>query len=1578
MAKVAKKKNVKLRRRIRKTAGAICLITALLVAAIPIPGASAQVAGEHSLQWVTEIGNSSVIPLVPEDCTTIYTTEDGMFQFAWVRQSSSSTNMIAVILGYNAGRLEGNALRIPDTVDAYTKYNENDGTGTGYIAVGQNQKPLFYMSEIVWVTEPTPGNGNVGEIDYEHSKYLPCYSTTRRGTEGVVDGWGYTDANKTVERDLSEFYYLGDDGRYHQTETADEQWIRNVTVAFIGNQYLTPQSDEMTSGAGAQQEWKVASGSCNTIPDNGIFAGQKGGNITYLEIGPNLLGIGNFAFYNCTTLQTITVGNGIQEIGHNAFDGCHNMATITFEGTGNNMTYIADETFKDCWALDNFKLPPGITRIFDNAFENCTNLTNVDLDGISSGMNTALNKLGYHVFKGCTSLQELILPVGMTGTGNEALHLNNFEGCSNLRHILVNSTGLQFRADEPTGSEVGFSVDNFKATVHSTFYFEAEDVSGTHNYTKEHAIPFKYKGEDRYEVIIIEKGLSGEDVKLTYQVNSKDELLYFNMEAEVEEVTIPTAIGPYGVSTINEGSFSSSCYLKKITIPGTVTSIGANAFKGCHELTDVIWLDAGAITYIGDGAFSTQVMIGNHHGGCQNKDHLSNLNPKLTFTGAISKTTAEGEVPTVPFSWAMNGSNYINAGSQNRSYVTYYSGWPTNLEVQYVLDRETNVGAATLVDYPTFADLQIGGKYVAKDNLHPNGYPYITADQQAAAADAIEHYQQYRETGDRNVLKDDEWDIIDAALNVKVPVGVKRIATGLFSGVEAGENEYEVNQVSGKSPDTKIQSVTFADIEEFEPYSFSGCTELTTINITGGEAVLDDYAFAWAYTPVPVEEPTEGGPEYTYEAYKKPGSPLTTINMSGGGSTIGDYAFANNYNLTKVTLSATVSELGLRPFKDCSALYNVDFSGGPYFKTDTCIIYGLDAAGDKKVLVECLESRGKGGENYGSSTVSATETAGITELRSEAFMNCDSVGEVDFRSSNIETVPVRAFADTDNLYAVYLPNTCYSIGDQAFHDSALQRIGIPRSVSLISLTAFNHKDNPRTDGETRHIDFYTELELPKCAAVVYAENYDNIDPTEAPDSREFTVSFWYYDYRVEVEEGEAPPLVLMEQWQVSIGTTIDERLLPTAPDFTAYGYKFVRWTGNLVEISMDTNITAYYQSIDSAETQYTVRYWLDTADEEPFYTAKVDPGADAPFIQAPAKEGYTFVGWSGRQGLENIQGDLDVYAKYELGNGTGGGTGDGNGDGTGGDGTGGNGNGNGNGQNATFYTLTVQNGSGSGSYVAGASVPIIANAPASTQEFSKWTPSNSAVTIASLTTSATILTMPAENLTVTASYTNRSGSGNNGNGNNGNNGSNGGNGSGGSTSGGNKTGTVIVIDKNGLSNTGVVSATIRGSSDNFVIKITDDANATEQILNALLAEYGSLDNLKYFPMDISLYDSTGERKITDTSGLSISITLPLPDSLINYAGNNQVAGVVNGRLDKLSPRFTTIDGVPCITFIAEHFSPYVIYVDTSRLGQNMVVDNSPQTGDIHPKWFVALGLFSVAIVLFAKRDKTGKRLPAGA
>lgn len=314
------------------------------------------------------------------------------------------------------------------------------------------------------------------------------------------------------------------------------------------------------------------------------------------------------------------------------------------------------------------------------------------------------------------------------------------------------------------------------------------------------------------------------------------------------------------------------------------------------------------------------------------------------------------------------------------------------------------------------------------------------------------------------------------------------------------------------------------------------------------------------------------------------------------------------------------------------------------------------------------------------------------------------------------------------------------------------------------------------------------------------------------------------------------------------------------------------------------------------------------------------------------------------------------------------------------------------------YKVTVNYGTGSGEYEVGATVNITANAPeSSSRVFSRWTTSNSSLGFANANASSTSFVMPAADVTVTANYKTKSkdddddddddspsrrpGSSSSTNTVPNRPGSSSTTGTTGtvtdsSTGSGNTSGTTnssdgnkIYITKNGISNTDVASLAVSGSTDNFIVRITESPEATAAVEQALTNSYGSLEGLAYLPMDISLYDSTGQNKITDTHGLNITVTMPIPDVLIQYGGNARVAAADNGNLQQITPRFTTIDGIACISFVPPHFSPYVIYVDTNNLIAGQMLDATPATGDpIHPKWFAAIGMACVSVLLFVASD----------
>lgn len=1590
MAKTLVRKHRRMKKTVRKTLGALFLISAIVVAAIPVEGL--QAAGEdagivalaerpqdqykvtvsrNASEKASEVVSGSTAPtmdtLIPEikPGETIYTTgtnEDGsIYQFAYV---TFGGDWAAVLLGYNKNNnLPNNTLTIPNTVNAYIQPTGNLGTGNGYVAASQSGDPLFYEAlteKTRYIEEQAKDEYGKPMFDEENQpvmttreeKYLsgeilPCYATDNAWKGLSLEKFLYAKAGNTITSEEAETVdgmpqtYTG----YAWTTEPTHQWIKDAAVKYIGNQYL----DSIYHDDTHTYEWNIPAGG-NYITkdkaDNGIFAGA--GNIGTLNIGENLVGVGNYAFYNCTGLSQASFGNGLQVIGNWAFAGSTRMTSVQVPDIS-NIGQIGDHAFYKCSSLTQITIPVSVKYIGDYAFAGCSFLSEVELCNFKNGPSgSVLAEIGWNAFEDCESLYSLILPENY----EEKVDISMFMGCKSLRYIT--SRNKRFTLGEDDGI---YSFDLFKTMlnkepVNGTFYFEGLSDSALHEFTKENCFAFSYidynsdsqqfENKDKYELTVQENDTVGADNRTTYVVNSSNELIQSTVGAGVENLEIPNQIGPYHIYRIGQSIFENNCSLKLVTVPASVQAIASEAFKGCHNLENVIFKTD--TVEIGAGAFKTQDFTGaKHKGTCSGvKTDTNNVPEKqLHFVGTISPEST-------PYQYAMSYDGRYNNGSQAESFIVYYSGWPTNLTVEYKYDKATGTGVSELTNFPSFSEL--------KDYASPGKYAYMTPDYIKAAEGALDAYKT-----NPNSMTEDQKNFINSALNLEIPRGVQAMKDGLFKEKEDLDNAVEK------------KTVNVYGLDGIEENDFKGCESLTEFIVYGDPAFIEKNAFDGC------------------ENLKK-------VAVNGDTRSVGDNAFSNCPELTDVTLSGSINTFGIRPFAGCGKLTDVVFQGQDYFTCADSIIYGM-TGGNRTKVIECLEGRT-------SKYIKASELAGVTELAEEAFAGAP-VKEIDLSESLIDTVPSRAFADTPNLATVKLPPTCGEIQDFAFDGSSMDRLEASQYLTLLGLDPFTGliKDNSDVticspqdsflykyavkngfDVDTvPQVDYYTvrfrdwNEELGKYVDVIEAEQRvkggeDATPPTPA-GKQGYEFDYWDPDYRAVSEDITCMAIykpidpnadkltVTFKDYDETVlkvvkvekgGSVLND--VPNDPK--REGYLFIGWDRELTNIQESFETKAVYKSL--SEEEVAVRFL--GKDKKVILATTVKRGGYAPSVQAPAVSGYTFVEWIPDITVP-VDKDTDFYAQYEKNSGSnkpGGGDGE-NPDNPGGD----------NKPTSKLYTLTVKNGSGSGSYAAGTQPIVVANDPAANQVFSNWTIDPADTKIASKTLSATVITMPEHDVTVTANYKakpNTGGSdGNNGNvsggDSNNNRPNNPNNGSGG--------GTTVVIDKNGLSNTGVVTATVNGSSDNFTIRISESSAAAEAALKALMAEYGDdLSNIKYFPMDISLYDAKGQKKITDTKGLSVRITLPLPDSLITYAGNNKVAGVVDDRLDKLTPKFTTISGVSCVTFTAEHFSPYLIYVDTENLTAGVVNDDTPKTGDgIHPKWFLSIGLACIAIVLFMKKEQ---------
>ena len=1634
MTKVAKKKNRRLRRQVRKTIGALLMVSAIVVAAIPVTDVSANPTVTENKNKVivsseepttnNESGTSeykSTIPFAQKRSDTkeriVYTSGDGTFQFVYMRPVESDPNKVAVLLGYNAGVLMESSLTIPEQLEAYKKYTDNV-TSEGYCLVSKMDEFLYYETKVqqkdsngnllyyvVNYINPNTQKQEVKQVNqtelYVNEDGSYCYrektGEEKDETTGTVtpvytkyaiepitgpqyNPCYYTQRSQWQDIAETDLYYKDSSGNFVQAKDDDDHWKIIADVAYIGSEKI---EDDGNGG------WRLNGYVKN--PEDGIFAGQN--NITNLTIGSNIMGIGDFAFYGCSTLNSVSLANGLQTIGNGAFAECINLQTCNIE-TNANIKAIGKDAFYDCRSLQTFTTPTGLQAIGDSCFEKCTGLQTVDIGG-AGDRQVALKEIGNHAFRGCSSLIKMEFPSNYEESN---LDIDMFEGCSSLQYLRIPNElinfGVYHASDSANYPNCSLDWAKFIESVPASFYVEGPDISKIHDTAKNESLAFKYLNQNLYEKIVPEHDKGDTDpsvknAKVLYQVNSDSELVKFwIVEGKPDNVTIPETIGPYGISSIGEGSFNNNCDLERITIPASVKSIGDNAFKGCHNLEVVIFTDASSIQSIGNNAFKTQEV------SCG--DTLSS-DPSLTFVGAMMN---DGGGDTVPFIYAMNGVSNINNANQEKIWITCHSGWPTNLEVQYHYDPISNTGEAQLVGYPRYDMIM---DKTARTEWVKN-LPYVTSNNEEEYKDMVENATKYYQASDaekKNMIQptENEMAIVNSTLNVVVPSSVDSIKPGLFSGYVADENsatgwtkENNITMVDGKptesKPDIYIQRITLNGVNEVEPYTFKNCVSLVEAGIIGPN-YIGDYAF----------DSTDDDNTFT--------------GLVNGTTSVKDM------QLQMVTLGTNLTDTGKRPFKGCQNLTSITCLDSD-FVYNNGILYRNTGNGYE--VVQCLPGRGK---NVGSYSVGPDELSGVTDLKEEAFAGCGDIGMVDLSSSTVDVIPKGCFKDTDDLSSVELPETVKNIEAESFRDSAIRLLRIPGTQAYIAQEAFATSKYLQTKDHNDQRTIIFEC-VEGTTADRYAKETDNwyINPEYGKVFLTHTVYFWDYpNYpdtttkelfeKVKVNDGEdaVPPATTpthegypFSRWTDYTNIVRDTDVYPVfgnnvyAVSFLDYdgsligevqyieegksatppanptreGYTFDRWSQDWNNVTEDRTIIALYIDNSSDASRHTVIFY-DYDGTTIISQQSVNDGEAAVEPKSPTRSGYTFTGWVPKD-FTKVTKDMNIVASYEKNSASASASPSGSGSTSASpspSSTAGNNGSNNNGGDTKKYTVSVSGGSGSGSYPAGAIVALNAYDMGVGKQFDKWTTSTAGVGFANAEATSTTFTMPAANVAITATYKTGSGSSASSGSNSGSGSSNGGsssNGSSGSNSNRN-SGTTVEVTKPGISNTNLAGATVAGSTDNFVVKVTEDQTANDLAVQALQAKFGDISRVKYLPMDISLYDSTGRTKIADTSGISVNITLPLPDDLAQYAGNNKVASTLGGAIEDLNTRFTTVDGVPCVNFTATHFSPYVIYVDTANLTAG-TIDATPKTGDpIHPKWFLALGLASLSLILFFKRDR---------
>ena len=273
----------------------------------------------------------------------------------------------------------------------------------------------------------------------------------------IVDGYKYEYKVNEADNTATITKFLGPDGSAKSTGSYDIKIPEKIheksgdyTVTAIGDQafwectYLKevtiPQS---VTSIGDKAFYDCRGLTSVTIPQSVTSIGDRAFDecihLKTLSFGENSFGenietniktIGNYAFFHCNDLESVTIPQSVTSIGREAFRFCNNMKSLAINGAIESMGIGA---FAGCISLKTLSLGENIKMIGNSAFDSCTN---IDLTNVT--IPEKVTTIGPGTFSYCTHLEYIMLPAGLTsfqdslkgcpaGNPNGAIYYKNYK-----------------------------------------------------------------------------------------------------------------------------------------------------------------------------------------------------------------------------------------------------------------------------------------------------------------------------------------------------------------------------------------------------------------------------------------------------------------------------------------------------------------------------------------------------------------------------------------------------------------------------------------------------------------------------------------------------------------------------------------------------------------------------------------------------------------------------------------------------------------------------------------------------------------------------------------------------------------------------------------------------------------------------------------------------------------------------------------------------------------------------------------------------------------------------------------------
>ena len=317
--------------------------------------------------------------------------------------------------------------------------------------------PLSAVTAFAEDTSAPTGTASYGDYEYDYTINTEDGTATITKFRALVDG----SYDITIPTDF---------GRFPVTAIGDDAFrgcsaLKKVTIP----QSVTSIGD--SAFAGCHNLDSVTINDAATSIGNRAFTECP--LTTTLSLGKKITTIGDEAFYYCLKLKSVTIPQSVTSIGDHAFGECVSLKTLSFgensfgENIETNIKTIGNYAFFHCNDLESVTIPQSVTSIGREAFRFCNNMKSLAINGAIESMGTGafagcislekislgenIKTIGYSAFASCTSinLTNVTIPENVT-----TIRPGTFDYCTHLEYIML-PAGLTSFQDSLKGCPAG-------------------------------------------------------------------------------------------------------------------------------------------------------------------------------------------------------------------------------------------------------------------------------------------------------------------------------------------------------------------------------------------------------------------------------------------------------------------------------------------------------------------------------------------------------------------------------------------------------------------------------------------------------------------------------------------------------------------------------------------------------------------------------------------------------------------------------------------------------------------------------------------------------------------------------------------------------------------------------------------------------------------------------------------------------------------------------------------------------------------------------------------------------------------